>query len=253
MSSRWTGFFVWVLVAASSAFWGLKIFAATRPVPPGAQVPQRAIALGGPMESLFGAVVVPEVAQEEAPPAASQRFQLVGVIAPRAGSGSRDGVAIVSIDGQPAKSWHVGATVEGDTILLSVAKRGAEFGPKGGPVAFALTLPEPAAALTGTLPPPVSQPYARAAPGAVPPPPPAPPPTAPSPSPPSGMGGYRGAYPAAGGQPNLRNPALIRPGMGPAGGMPPGRWLPPQGVPPTEQMMPAPSPPNEGAVVPDDE
>ena len=29
MSSRWTGFFIWALVAASAAFWGIKVFAAT--------------------------------------------------------------------------------------------------------------------------------------------------------------------------------------------------------------------------------
>jgi hypothetical protein len=38
-----------------------------------------------------------------------------------------------------------------------VSKRGAEFGPQGGPTAFTLQLPEPAAAETGTLPAAVSQ------------------------------------------------------------------------------------------------
>ena len=39
-----------------------------------------------------------------------------------------------------------------------VSKRGAEFGPQGGPTAFTLQLPEPAPAETGTLQPAVSQP-----------------------------------------------------------------------------------------------
>jgi general secretion pathway protein C len=155
MSSRWTGFFIWALVAASTAFWGIKIFAATRPVPPGAQAPQ-AVAANGPMERLFGAVIVPTVAAAPAHPE-SERFQLVGVIAPPNGV-APGGFAIVAVDGQPARTWRVGATLDGNTSLLAVSKRGAEFGPSGGPAAFSLQLPEPAAAETGTLTPAVSAP-----------------------------------------------------------------------------------------------
>jgi general secretion pathway protein C len=154
MSSRWTGFFVWALVAASTAFWGIKIFAATRPVPPGAQAPQ-VVAANGPMERLFGAVVVPTVAPPPQHPE-SERFQLVGVIAPP--GVTQGGFALIALDGQPARTWRVGTIVDGNTALLSVSKRGAEFGPPGGPTAFTLQLPEPAAAETGTLPAATSQP-----------------------------------------------------------------------------------------------
>ena len=155
MSSRWTGFFIWALVAASAAFWGIKVFAATRPVPPGAQAPQ-AVAANGPMERLFGAVVVASVATPAAHPD-SERFQLVGVIAPPNGA-AHGGFAVIMLDGQSARTWRVGATVDGNTSLLAVSKRGAEFGPAGGPTAFTLQLPEPAAAETGTLQTAVSQP-----------------------------------------------------------------------------------------------
>ncbi len=155
MSSRWTGFFVWALVAASAAFWSLKIFAATRPVPLGAQAPQ-AVAANGPMERLFGAVVVAPVVANQPPPESS-RFQLVGVIAPPNGT-AEGGFAVVSIDNQPARTWRVGSVLDGNTSLLSVSKRGADFGPAGGPSAFSLQLPEPAAAETGSLAPAVSQP-----------------------------------------------------------------------------------------------
>ncbi len=155
MSSRWTGFFIWALVAASAAFWGIKVFAATRAVPPGAQAPQVATS-NGPMERLFGAVVVPTVAAAAVPPESS-RYQLVGVIAPPNGV-TQGGYAVITVDGQPAHAWHVGATIDGNTSLLSVSKRGAEFGPPGGPSSFSLQLPEPASAETGTLVPAVSQP-----------------------------------------------------------------------------------------------
>jgi general secretion pathway protein C len=151
MSSRWTGFFVWALVAACSAFWGIKIFAATRPVPDGAMTPPASIAAAGPMDRLFGAIVVPAT-QANAPPPESSRYQLMGVIAAPAGYGGRGGMAIVSVDNQPARAWHVGATLDGNTSLLSVARRTADFGPSGGPVAFTLQLPEPTSAATGTLP-----------------------------------------------------------------------------------------------------
>jgi len=156
MSSRWIGFFIWALTAASAAFWGVKIFAATRPVPDGAQAPQ-AVAANAPMERLFGAIVVPATAAAPVHPE-SERFQLVGVIAPPASGQSNDGVAIVAIDGQPARPWHVGATLDGSTTLLSVARRTADFGPAGGPATFSLQLPEPSAPVTGALAPAVSQP-----------------------------------------------------------------------------------------------
>ena len=155
MSSRWTGFFIWALVAASAAFWGIKVFAATRPVPPGAQAPQ-AVAANGPMERLFGAVAVQTAAVPAAHPE-SERFQLVGVIAPPNGT-AQGGFAVIALDGQPARTWRVGSVVDGNTSLLSVSKRGAEFGPSGGPSAFTLQLPEPATAETGTLQTAVSQP-----------------------------------------------------------------------------------------------
>ena len=154
MSSRWTGFFIWALVAASTAFWGIKIFAATRPVPSGAQAP-RVVAANGPMERLFGAVEVPTVAPPPQHPE-SERYQLVGVIAPP--GATIGGFALISLDGQPARTWRVGAAIDGNTSLLSVSKRGAEFGPAGGPTAFTLQLPEPATAETGTLAPATSQP-----------------------------------------------------------------------------------------------
>ena len=155
MSSRWTGFFIWALVAACTAFWGIKIFAAPRPVPVGAQAPGGGPA-NGPMERLFGAVVVQTAAAPAAHPE-SERFQLVGVIAPPGGA-EPGGFAIIALDGQPARTWRVGASVDGNTSLLAVSKRGAEFGPQGGPTAFTLQLPEPAAAETGTLTAAVSQP-----------------------------------------------------------------------------------------------
>jgi general secretion pathway protein C len=149
MSSRWTGFFVWALVAASSAFWGIKIFAATRPVPVGAQATQVAVAVAGPMDRLFGAAAVAASPVAALHPE-SERFQLMGVIAAPQSSDSQAGLAIVSVDSQPARAWPIGATLDGNTTLLAVSKRTADFGPSGGPSVFTLQLPEPSAPDTGS-------------------------------------------------------------------------------------------------------
>jgi general secretion pathway protein C len=145
MSSRWTGFFVWALVAATAAFWGLRIFAAARALPVEARVPPRPVAVNSPMTHVFGALPEPEAAS--APPPESERFALQGVIAE-----GDHGIVVLSIDNQPPKAWRVGTTVEGDTTLLSVSRRAANFGPQGGPSTFTLELPPPAAPATGTLP-----------------------------------------------------------------------------------------------------
>jgi len=231
MSSRWTGFFVWALATACAALWGFKIFAATRPVPPTATTPSATVVAEGPMVRLFGAPPEVEVDTPPPPPPESDRFQLVGVIAPRGGG---DGLALVSVDNQPARAWKVGATVEGDTTLVSVDKRSAGFGPSGGPAAFTLELPEPAAPETGTLPAAVSQPNGQApTPRAA---------TAPVPQQPGMVipGAVRGAAPLnAMGRPGMPlRPGMApnMPGMIPPNAVPPGRTLPTPGA---QQVQPA--------------
>ena len=211
MSSRWTGFFVWTLVAACAALWGFKIFAATRPVPPTATIPQVDNVAQGPLENLFG--VEPVAKADDPTPQPNERFQLVGVIAPRSGDG---GFAVVAIDDQPPKAWRVGAELETNTRLLSVSKRGAEFGPAGGPAAFKLELPEPAEPETGTLPQATSQPNGPA---------PTPRPQT-QPQPVQQMPGVPIPGAVRGGQPMER---FHRPGMVPPNALPPGRVAPGMG------------------------
>jgi general secretion pathway protein C len=179
-----------------------------------------AVAAAGPMERLFGAAAVQTTAAAPSHPE-SERFQLVGVIAPPSGSSTAGGLAVVTIDGQPARAWRIGATLDGNTTLLAVAKRTADFGPAGGPAAFTLQLPEPAPAETGTLQPAVSQSNGQppmqgensvhvAQPGV------------------PGMPRGNGGGPRMGGPPGGRNfnqqPAIIS-----ANGVPPGRTAPTPG------------------------
>jgi general secretion pathway protein C len=64
-----------------------------------------------------------EVAPVAAEPALSSRFALVGVVADRTSSGA----ALISVDGQPAKPFRVGAPVEGQLVLKSVSPRQAQL------------------------------------------------------------------------------------------------------------------------------
>jgi general secretion pathway protein C len=156
MLLRWTTLLVWALVAGSAVAWGLKLFVQPAAVPSGTPVVDMGAPLQADLTRLLGADPPPPAAEAEAaPPPASSRFALLGVVAPRSpfpNAGRREGVALIAIDGQPPKAYRVGARVEGDTYLLAVNQRGAELGPKGSQSQFALALPPPAPAATGTLP-----------------------------------------------------------------------------------------------------
>lgn len=151
MSARWWAFGVWALVAASALAWGLRLFAGGRGVPPNAVVAGAAGAPRGDIARIFGNDPVAVVA-EVAPPPASARFQLLGVVAPRA-AGTREGVALIAVDGKTAKAFRVGAVVDGELVLKSVRARGADLGPRSGGANMALDIPPPAPAATSTLPP----------------------------------------------------------------------------------------------------
>jgi len=142
MASRLLTFVVWALVAASGLFWGLKLFTHARGLPDNAQATRQVVSQGGDLSRLLGTVVV--AAAEEEPEDASDRFKLLGVVAPAGHTGP--GVALIAVGDQPARAWRTGAVVDGDTVLLSVGKRSAQLGPKGGPVSAELSLPEPAVA-----------------------------------------------------------------------------------------------------------
>lgn len=151
MSARWWAFGVWALVAACAAYWGLRLFAPGRPTPADAVVAPAATAPRGDLSRLFGADAQPQAA-EDAPAPANSRFQLLGVVAPRTDAAAHEGVALIAVDGKPARAYRVGAAVDGETVLQSVRARGASLGPRGGVVQVSLEIPPPPPAATGVLP-----------------------------------------------------------------------------------------------------
>lgn len=150
MAARWSAFVIWALVAAAVVGWALRLFGPSHPAP--AHV--ATIAPGAPARAdltrLLGAAPPPEVAVAP-PPVAASRFRLVGVAAARRPDGA--GVALIAVDGKPARAFRAGAVVDGDVVVQQVHARGVALGPRGGPAAVALDLPPLPVAATGTMPP----------------------------------------------------------------------------------------------------
>jgi general secretion pathway protein C len=152
MTARWFAFVIWGAAAATAVFWGFRLFVPSLPAPAHALTVSTALAARGDMTRLLGNDLQP-VATAEAPlPATDTRFQLVGVVSPRAERAAGEGLALIAVDGKPAKAYRVGSTVEGETVLHGVSARGAALGPRGQAATVALEiapLPLPA---TGSMP-----------------------------------------------------------------------------------------------------
>ena len=134
---RLSAFMVALLLAASVVFWVLRWpradAAGQRPPLPVASedLPP---APAGAVARLLGTEAVAVVA---APDAAS-RFRLTGIVALPAGQG----VALLSIDGKPARPYRVGSQLEEGWMLQSVEKRRVALASDArAPVSFHLDLP----------------------------------------------------------------------------------------------------------------
>lgn len=161
MASRGLAFVIWAAVAASTVFWGLRLFVRA----PQAPAHTAAVGIDAPARADLSALLGAEPASAPAAaaaPVADNRFRLLGVVADRgradATAGSKaarphaaHGVALIAVDGKPARAFRLGAAVEGDTVLQGVSARGATLGPRGGAPAVMLEIPPLPAAATGQV------------------------------------------------------------------------------------------------------
>lgn len=160
MLSRWVSFVIWAAVAASAVFWGLRLFTRPLPLPPNAAVVSASPPPVGNLSRLFGAdkpVVAPAAAKPVSAVEAS-RYQLIGVVAPRADRARVQGIALIAVDGKPPRAFRVGARIEDDQVLQAVHARGASIGPRGGAPLATLELPAVPPASTAAPGPPVARP-----------------------------------------------------------------------------------------------
>jgi general secretion pathway protein C len=137
---------IWAAVAASAVYWGLHLFTRPTPVPVGAAVAALPPPAAGSLDRLLGTPPVP-VAVEAAVLPADSRFRLVGVVAGR--GVTANGLALISVDGKPARAVAVGRELEPGLRLLAVSHRQAELGASRGAPALTLALPPLAEANRG--------------------------------------------------------------------------------------------------------
>jgi general secretion pathway protein C len=133
---RGATFLLWVLVAASAAYWVLKlgrpspvVAAPVTPAPVPVDPAAVARLLGYTPQEAPGAVVAASLAS---------RFTLTGVVASR----SRSGAALIAVDGRPPRPFRVGAALDDSIVLQSVEGRRAVLAASaGGPALLTLELP----------------------------------------------------------------------------------------------------------------
>jgi general secretion pathway protein C len=195
MLVRVCAFVIWALVAGTVVFWGLRLMVRAPQAPAHVVAVSSDVAVRADLSRLFGAAPVATAAAGPAAPEASSRFRLLGVMAAKAdrrADATGQGVALIAVDGKPARAYAVGARLDTDLVLQSVSLRTASIGPAQGAASVKLEIPPLPAPATGTLPnSALSAGAAGAAPSFTPPvapmmappiAPPAPPPTLPTPA-----------------------------------------------------------------------
>lgn len=147
-SARIATLALWGLAAASAVSWGLRF--STAPKAPAAPLAGTALQASGTdaVARLLGAgdagparPAVAAAPDAPPPPALASRLVLQGVVAgPEPGA---LGVAVISLDGRPARPYRVGARIDDGLVLQAVHPRSATIGAsRDGPAIVTLHLAE---------------------------------------------------------------------------------------------------------------
>lgn len=153
MSARIAAFLLWAVAAACLVYWLMRVGVTPAPLPASVQPVATAVVLRGDVMRLFASPAVTKAEVAPVEPALASRFKLLGVVAPPAGErGAGEGIALIAVDGKPARPYRVGAVVDDSLVLQAVARRGATIGPAEGRAAVRLELPPLVPAATGSLP-----------------------------------------------------------------------------------------------------
>jgi general secretion pathway protein C len=150
MVSRIAAFVTWAAVAACVVFWAMRLWAQPIAAPAQAIVVSTASGFNGDLKRVFGPDAPPAQAMAAVVVPADPRFRLIGVVAPRAPAANAQGLALIATDGKPPKAYRVGASIDGELVLLAVHARGASLGPRGQPAQVSLELPALPPPSTGT-------------------------------------------------------------------------------------------------------
>jgi general secretion pathway protein C len=128
---------VWALAAGAAVFWALRLASPADAVAAAASMPRPSVAADSDaVARLLG--VLPTSSTAPIAPEAASRFALSGVVA----DPSKQGAALIAIDGKPPRPFRVGSKVGDNYVLQSVGLRSATLGAQvDGPAAFTLQLP----------------------------------------------------------------------------------------------------------------
>jgi general secretion pathway protein C len=121
-SSTWTlrlfTLLIWLLVGLCAAYWAFK-FVTSKPVEATAALATPTVAVDSKaVAKLLGAT--DNAAAKPTNPPASTKFVLFGL----ANSAGGKGIALIALDGKPAKPYRVGSLVADDLVLKSISKTG---------------------------------------------------------------------------------------------------------------------------------
>lgn len=150
---RLTACLVWAILALSAVYWSFKLLVRPSGMPAHALLVATDQAARGDPLRLFAAP--PQLAAAPVVPQASSRFKLLGVMAPKAAAAEgapAHGLALIAVDGKPARAFPVGSRVDGEWVLQSVSARTASIGPEGGAVVAQLEVPALPGPAMGSLP-----------------------------------------------------------------------------------------------------
>jgi len=130
--SRLTSLLVWAVVAYSAVVFALQW---------GGGVPVDAVVAGSEQKQVLPEVDALAVSKalgaapvQSASASLASRFVLVGVM----DGGPTQGVALISVDGKPAKPYRLGQTVSDGFVVLATGPKKAELGPQLGAAATLL-------------------------------------------------------------------------------------------------------------------
>jgi general secretion pathway protein C len=134
--SRLTSLLVWAVVAYSAVVFALQW---------GGGVPVDAVVAGSEQKQVLPEVDALAVSKalgvapvQSASASLASRFVLVGVM----DGGPTQGVALISVDGKPAKPYRLGQTVTDGFVVLATGPKKAELGPQlGAASSLVLELP----------------------------------------------------------------------------------------------------------------
>lgn len=129
---------LWLTAGLSAGYWVLLAWGRSPVTPVAAMAPTAVAADTAAVARTLGAL--PTAAPSEAVAStAPPRYNLLGVVA----VGTRDGAALIAVDGQPPRPYRVGAAVDGGLVLQAVTRRAVRLGPSlEAPSSMELTLPE---------------------------------------------------------------------------------------------------------------